>query len=183
MFGKDWPNTLKTSCARLIIAAACFLFSTGESSTVFAQSVAPFGPHLQAGATVFDGIGVTAGMVDARTLYTREVHLLTDLEPILRRSQEQGRVALLLGVGLRLYGFERLIGGVGYRGFDLDIGLRVGPGLSFSTRDTRIARNRRFALVLEPNVRLSGAIHPNRALFVEAGTTRPNVRFGLWQRF
>lgn len=183
MFGKDWPNTLGTPCARLIVAAACCLIIAGGPQYSAAQSVAPFGPHLQAGATVIDGIGVTAGMVDARTLYTREVHMLTDLEPILRKSREQGRVALLLGVGLRLYGFERLIGGVGYRGFDLDIGLRVGPGLSFSTRDTRIARNRRFALVLEPSIRLSGAIRPNRALFVEAGTTRPNVRFGLWQRF
>lgn len=132
---------------------------------------------------MFGGIGATVGMVDARTLYTREVHVLSDLEPILRKSREQGRVALLLGVGLRLYGFERLIGGAGYRGFDLDVGLRVGPGLSFSTRDTRIARNRRFVLLLEPNLRLSGAIHPNRALFVEGGTTRPYVRFGLWQSF
>lgn len=183
MFGKDWPNTLDAVCARLIVTAACCLAVAGGPSDASAQSVAPSGTHLQAGATVFGGIGVTAGMVDARTLYTREVHLVSDLEPILRKSREQGRVALLLGVGLRLYGFERLIGGAGYRGFDLDIGLRVGPGLSFSTRDSRIARNRRFVLLVEPNVRLSGAIHPSRALFVEAGTTRPYVRFGLWQQF
>ncbi|NNF03716.1 MAG: hypothetical protein HKN17_04540 [Rhodothermales bacterium] len=166
-----------------MVTAFWFAAVLGCVRPASAQSVAPFGPHIQSGATVFGGIGATAGIVDARTLYTREVHLVSDLEPFFRKSDEQGRVALLLGVGLRLYGFERLIGGVGYRRFDLDVGLRVGPGLSFSTRDTRIERNRRFVLLLEPTVRVSRAVHPARALFVEAGTSRPHGRFGLWQRF
>lgn len=183
MFGKDWHKTPRPTGAQFLIAAALYLCAVIDVQPVAAQTVAPFGPHLQAGATVLGGIGATAGMVDARTLYTREVHLLSDLEPIFRKSEEQGRVALLLGVGLRLYGFERVIGGVGYRGFDVDAGLRVGPGLSFSTRDSRIARNKRFVLLLEPMLRLSGAVHPRRALFVEAGTSRPHVRFGLWQQF
>jgi len=187
VFGKDWPNTLKVPLLQIRVVVAGFLivllavFPAGGPAA--AQSVAPFGTHVQAGATVFGGIGATAGVVDARTLYTREIHLVSDLEPLFRKSEEQGRVALLLGVGLRLYGFERLIGGVGYRGFDLDAGLRVGPGLSFSTRDSRIARNRRFVLLIEPTVRISGAIHARRALFVEAGTSRPHLRFGLWQAF
>ena len=174
---------LRARGARLLIATAWCLSCAVPARPAAGQAIAPFGTHIQAGATVFGGIGASAGVVDARTLYTREVHLVSDLEPVFSKSEEQGRVALLLGVGLRLYGFERLIGGVGYRGFDLDVGLRVGPGLSFSTRDSRIARNRRFVLLLEPTVRVSRAVHPARALFLEAGTSRPHVRFGLWQRF
>ena len=148
-----------------------------------AQAFAPSGQHVQVGVAVAGGIGATVGVADARTVYVREAHIVSDLEPVFRSSDEQARVAVLIGMSLRLLGFERLIGDVAYRGYDLDVGLRLGPGLSFSTRDSRIDRNRRFVLLVGPVVRLSRATSASRALYIEAGTIRPGVRIGLWQRF
>lgn len=126
------------------------------------------------------------GGVMAGRMFTREVHLVGDLAPMLRRSEDQSRVALLLGVAIRLYGIERTIGNVPYRGFDVDVALRAGPAVSFSTRDDLVARNNRFALLLEPAVRVSharpwkSATQPGRVWFAELGTVGPALRVGLW---
>jgi hypothetical protein len=181
LFDKIWHKT--PGCRGTLLSTLAVIVAAAAARPAAGQVSEPSGMQAQAGVAVFGGIGLNAGVVDARTLYTREIQVVSDLEPLFRRSEEQGRVALLLGVGIRVFGFERLIGGVGYRGFDIDAGLRVGPGLSFSTRDSRIARNRRFVLLLEPMARITRAVHPRRTVYVEAGTSRPFVRIGLWQNF
>lgn len=140
----------------------------------------PFGTRIQAGLSVMGGRGLQLGVLSARTVFTREVLLLTDLEPLVRDVNRQARVVLLPGVSLRLFGFERLIGGAGYRGFDIDIGFRAGPGLTFSGNETEADRNRRFELVLEPFLRITAAQTPRLAWVVELGSTRPAFRAGVW---
>ena len=145
------------------------------------QSVGePFGARVQVGLSVLGGRGLQVGAVSARTLFTREVQLLTDLEPLVRDVDRQARVVLLPGVSLRLFGFERLVGGAGYRGFDLDTGFRAGPGLTFSSNETEADRNRRFELVLEPFLRITAAQNAGLAWMVELGSTRPALRVGVW---
>lgn len=106
--------------------------------------------------------------------------MLADIDPLVRDVEGRARVVLMPGMSVRLFGFERLIGGAAYRGFDMDIGLRAGPGLSFNTDESAADRNRRFELVLEPFVRLTTAQSRSVAWMLELGSTRPAARFGVW---
>lgn len=176
----------------LSVAVAVLCLMTSMPVVVQAQnrtqglSRAPEGTYLQVGAAALGGQGLNVGGVIAGRMFTREVHFVSDLEPLLRRTEDQSRVALLVGVAVRVYGVERTIGSVPYRGFDVDIALRAGPAVSFSTRDDIVARNNRFALLLEPAIRVSharpwkSATRPGRIWFVELGTVGPSLRAGLW---
>ncbi|MEQ9105149.1 MAG: hypothetical protein RIE53_10660 [Rhodothermales bacterium] len=155
-------------------------------TTSLGLSRAPEGTFVQVGPAVLGGEGVAVGGVMAGRMFTREVHFIGDIEPLFRKSEDQSRVALLVGVAVRVYGIERTIGNVPYRGFDVDVALRAGPAVSFSTRDDLVARNNRFALLLEPAVRITharpwkSATRPGRVWFAELGTVGPSFRMGLW---
>ena len=140
----------------------------------------PWGAQIQIALSTLGGNGMQAGVISARSVYTREVVLLADLDPLVRDIEGRARVVLMPGMSVRLFGFERLIGGAAYRGFDVDIGLRAGPGLSFDTDETVADRNRRFELVLEPFIRLTSAQSRRIAWLLELGSTRPAARFGVW---
>ena len=162
---------------RQILLLLLFLL---PSSALVARQQAPEGEYVQVGAAISPGYGISAGILSVHSIYTREIQIISDLKPVFIDRGEQARVAALAGVSLRLLGVERLIGYGGYRGFDVDIGLRTGPGLSFSTRDTRVDKNRRFVLLVEPYVRFSHALSNTGALIVEAGTASPYFRLGVW---
>ncbi len=140
----------------------------------------PWGPQVQVALSTVGGNGVQIGFVSTRSIYTREVMILSDLDPLWRDSDRRARVMLLPGMSLRIFGFERLIGGAAYRGFDIDAGLRAGPGLAFDTDETSAERDRRFELVLEPFLRLTSAGSERLAWLIELGSTRPALRFGVW---
>ncbi len=109
--------------------------------------------------------------------------VLTDLDPLWRNTPRRARVALMPAVSLRLFGFERLIGGAAYRGFDVDLGLRAGPGLSFAANETAEERNRRFELAIEPFFRFTTARGRRMAWLAEIGSARPSFRLGMWIRY
>ena len=143
------------------------------------QAREPRGHYLQTGASFATGIGLNVGSVIAKTLYTREIQIISNLEPAFRHTSDQVSVMALVGFSVRLFGFERLLGDVPYRGYDLDLGFRAGPGLSFSSRDSRVDKNKRFVLVVEPMVRLSRSLSYG-VFFLEVGTVNPHVRLGTW---
>jgi len=113
-------------------------------------------------------------------VYTTEVVVLSDLDPLWRTTDRRARVVVMPGISLRMLGFERLIGGAAYRGFDIDIGLRAGPGLTFDTEETSAERDRRFELVLEPFLRFTSAQSGRLSWLLELGSTRPAFRVGIW---
>ena len=157
-------------------------------SRAFAQNgerpdIEPSGTQIQLSAALLGGRGIEVGMVTARSVFTREVIVLLDGEPLVRDVDRQARVVLLPGVSLRVFGFERLFGGAAYRGFDVDLGLRAGPGLSFAGNESPEDRNRRFELVLAPFVRITAAQSRRVAWLVELGSTRPALRAGIWLRY
>ncbi len=140
----------------------------------------PSGVYATTGVAALRGAGITGGVVRARDFFVSEVNLLSDLLPVLDPSRGKRQVVLALGVAVRVFGFERIIGGAAYRGYDIDVGFRVGPGLSFSTRETKASRNTRFSLLVEPYVRYSRKMSPGRIWFFEAGSIRPHFRAGIW---
>ncbi len=162
-----------------VLPSAAQDISEGETDPVsFIQ--APWGPQIQAALSSLGGNGLQIGLVSARTVYTREVMVLADLEPLFRTSGRRSRVVLMPAVSIRTLGFERLIGGAAYRGFDVDLGLRAGPGLTFDTDENFAERNRRFELVVEPFVRMTAARTSGWSWLLELGTTRPAMRLGVW---
>lgn len=155
------------------------LLSLMNAQSADAQRAEPRGRFVQLGAAAFPGLGLSLGSVSARTLYTREIHLLTNIEPAFRSTDDQIKVAALIGFSFRVFGIERLIGNAGYRGFDIDVGLRAGPGLSFSSRDTKVDKNRRFVLLVDPVVRISRA-STAWVIYAEVGAAAPSIRLGAW---
>ena len=135
---------------------------------------------MHAGLAAVGGVGVQIGFVNAKDFVTREVTVLADLLTAVDPESGNNQVVVTIGGALRLFGFERTIGNEAYRGYDVDLGFRIGPGLSFSTRETRSEKNKRFRLFLEPYVRISVSTRLIKILFLEAGTTRPCVRLGTW---
>ena len=141
---------------------------------------APVGRQIQFAIGMVKGRGIELGTVSARALFTRELLVLADIEPLWNETSRQARGVLMPGLSLRLFGFERLVGNAAYRGFDLDLGFRAGPGLSFSPDESAEDRNRRFELVLEPFLRFTRARNHRLAWVLESGITRPAVRLGFW---
>ena len=138
-------------------------------TSVHAQS-----PIVQAAVGGLPGIGVQLGYIQTQTIYTLEVMSYADALP----WREGYPVYLSVGVGatLRPLGVLRLIGHADY-GYDLDIGVRFGPGLFFTDDATRAEKNRQFSLFLDPFLRFS--MRPGN-YFIEVGPQRPYVRMGLW---
>jgi len=169
---------LHGKCVLALTACAAALLFIAPG--VLARQTAPEGIYLQAGLAGVGGYGASVGLVGARRMHTREAHLVSELDPLLRKSTEQVRMALLLGSSLRVFGVERTVGNVGYRGYDVDVGIRAGPALSFSSRDNTVARNSRFSLLLEPAVRISHVRPGGRIWFLDVGTIKPAVRIGVW---
>ena len=180
---KDWLKTLSAG-GRLALSAislaclALFILMAGVSPAA-AQTRAPRGTYIQVGPAFASGIGLNVGAASAKTLYTREIQFITDLQPVFSGPEDQARIAALIGFSIRVFGFERLLGNAAYRGFDIDVGLRVGPRLTFSTRDSRFDKNRRFLLVAEPMVRFTRAT-ARFIGFAELGTDSPHARIGIW---
>jgi hypothetical protein len=169
-FDKD---SLKTTACCWVIG---FFVLAGPA---WGQHIEPRGRYVQVGVATLPGLGLTVGSISARTLYTREVHIISNLQPAFRSTEDQINVAALVGFSVRVFGFERLVGNAGYRGFDVDLGLRAGPGLSFSSRDSKVDKNRRFVLLVDPIARISRA--SNAAIFfMEVGGATPSIRIGVW---
>jgi len=76
-------------------------------------------------------------------------------------------------------GIGRTIGNADYRGWDLDVGVRIGPGLLFEFRESRADKNRRFNLFVEPFARVV-ARPGGTTFFAELGGQRPVLRAGFW---
>ena len=167
----------------LLVLILATLPSRAQEADLTPLLSAPRGPHIQLALATLTGNGLQIGALSARTVYTREVMVLADLDPLWRDTPRRARVVLMPAVSLRLFGFERLVGGAAYRGFDVDLGLRAGPGLSFAANETTEERNRRFELVIEPFLRLTMATGRRMTWLVEVGSARPSFRLGMCIRY
>ncbi len=134
---------------------------------------------MQAGVALVPGLGVQAGYVRTRSLFTVEGILYADTTP--RFAGGEGSVIVSGGFGgaIRPLGFPRLIGTADYP-YDFDIGLRFGPSLTFTRGATQAEKNQQFSLFLEPFLRFSSRLSSGRIYFVEAGTLRPLFRAGFF---
>jgi hypothetical protein len=142
-----------------------------------ARAQVPLGAHVQAGPAGLPGAGLQVGYVSAKTFYTREINLVADLSSF--RADGDVQVAATIGGSVRLLGIGRTIGNARYRGWDVDLGMRIGPGLLFEFRESRAGKNRRFSLFLDPFVRTVARVR-RVALFAELGVKRPVLRAGFW---
>lgn len=177
------PSKYRLNCSypRWTRFALCIILVTVITpSTATGQRQEPTGTFVHAGLAAAGGVGVQFGFVNAKDFFTREVTVLADFLTALDPESGNNQVVVTIGGALRLFGFERTIGNVAYRGYDVDLGFRIGPGLSFSTRETLSEKNKRFNLFLEPYVRISVSSRMIEVLFLEAGTTRPLFRLGIW---
>lgn len=147
---------------------------------VAAQSIEPTGSFVSVGLTGLNGFGADLGFVNVGDFFSREVLVHSDLRSVISPGDKSSLVVFSFGGSLRVFGFERTIGNVGYRGYDIDAGFRVGPGFTFSTRETRAEKKRRFNLFMEPFLRVSFRTRLVPVLYLETGTTRPQLRFGAW---
>lgn len=187
---KDAPNPAAGNTGLRFALGLLLVFITmlpgaasSRAQTVNPVRLEPTGSQIQATGATWGGNGLQLGIVSARSVFTREIIVLMDAEPVLRDVNRQARVVLLPGVSLRAFGFERLIGGAAYRGFDLNVGFRAGPGITFGSDESLADRNRRFELVLEPFIRITARQNHSLTWLVELGSTRPAARAGFWIKY
>lgn len=140
--------------------------------------------HLQIGAGAMPGVGLQTGYVSARGFYAVDGLLIIHATPRFAGGENNVQVAAAFGAALRPLGIVRTIGNTGYTPYDIDLGLRLGPGLTFYGGDETLAdKNKRFSLVFEPYVRVTTDIllgGAPRTFYLEAGVQRPYVRAGIW---
>jgi hypothetical protein len=137
-------------------------------------------PRLQVGLGGLPGVGLQAGYVLLRDMYTAEGVLSAEVVP--NSSDGDGDVLAAIGLGgaLRILGIARTIGDTGYATYDIDVGLRLGPAFLFSLgEETRADKNQRFRLSLEMFARFS-TTRGSKRFYAEVGTHRPIFRLGLW---
>ena len=167
-----------TGGSRFSLAVATLVL---VAPTALGQSRALGDDVLMLGIGAIPGLGIQAGYVAPRTLYTREALLYVDAKPF---SGKEGsvQIAVVIGGSARIIGIAETLGAVGQRRFDLDFGLRLGPGLTFQFEQTRSSKNQRFSLAFEPFLRFSSVLGPRRHYYVEAGVIRPLIRAGVLLR-
>lgn len=163
----------------LFFAAVCL----GSSTSCFGQALPDNAPnqHLQVGLGGVPDLGVQVSYILVRNFYVREIAFYTNVAPRFL-GNERNSVQLSGGLGglIRTFALLRTIGNIDTRGYDLDFGVRFGPGLFFVQDPTRADKNQRFRPFFEPVLRLTWASKRERVFFFEMGTHRPNFRAGLW---
>lgn len=137
--------------------------------------------YAQVGLGAVPGAGLQAGYISAQRFYTVEGILQASAEPTFAGGDGTVQAAAAVGGALRVLGAVRLFTGQPPR-YDLDVGLRFGPGLGFKPDETPADANRRFRLFFEPFARGLWWVGGGAALFGEVGPARPIVRGGLWLR-
>ncbi len=155
----------KTRLATLIV------FLTGAVPS-YGQEV------LQTGIAAWPGIGTQVNYIRARETYAWETAMYFEVEPSFGDARTTFVVSGGVGAAVRPLGILRFIGQADY-GYDLDVGVRLGPSLLFRNRATHADRNQQFRLFLDPFVRLL-LPRNQRTWFVEIGPSRPVVRAGFW---
>ncbi|MDE2835131.1 MAG: hypothetical protein OXM02_11530 [Bacteroidota bacterium] len=142
-----------------------------ESRLASAQPVV-----LQAGAGIWPGAGLQAGYVRWGSVHSLEIVFYTSSSPW--RNEIPLFVSAGFGGTLRPIGILQEIGRADY-GYDLDLGVRVGPSLFFKQNASRADKNRQFSLFIDPFVRYSYQIFTADRFFTELGAQRPRLRLGL----
>lgn len=170
---------MRTFPPRSLLLATAFLSATMLPTPAQGQFFGTEPPAVQVGAGAFPGAGVQAVYLQPRTAFTLEAALYADIQSLFsgagdRRFQAAGAV----GGSLRLLRVFRIVTGGGPNG-NLDVGLRVGPGLRYKAEETQLDRNQRFRLLVDLFARYVRRVGSVR-LFGEASLGRPHLRAGVW---
>lgn len=170
LFQHRLPQTNKP--LPLFRTTCCLLFTLVLGGySALAQS-----SQLQVGLGAWPGAGFQAGHVLARSVYTLEV--ITSADSEIWKERTPLHLSAGVGTALRPLGILRVIGRANYA-YDLYLGVRFGPALTFLQNATRAEKNRQFSLFLDPYIRYTASIG-RQPVFVEIGSQRPSLRFGLW---
>lgn len=136
-------------------------------------------PAVQVGGGAVPGAGVQTAYLQPRTAFTLEAALYADLQsPFSGAGARRFQTAGAVGGSLRLLRVFRIVTGGGPGG-NLDVGLRVGPGLRYQADETRAEKNQRFRLLVDLFARYVRRLGGVR-VFGEAGLARPRLRAGVW---
>ena len=132
---------------------------------------------LQLGIGVLPGVGMQAAYIDQRRMYTRDAVFYGHVQPGFFENDGSVQVSGALGFSVRIIGILVTTGAISDRGYDIDIGARLGPGLTFGFSETPLEKNQRFSLTLEPTLRMIKEIG-SRRYYLETGIVRPSIRMG-----
>lgn len=135
--------------------------------------------RLQVGMGMLPGGGVQIGYVAPHGIYTVEGAFYADVLQPFAPGRRRLQVAGVVGGALRFVGIFNFFRAEPLP-YDVDFGLRFGPGLRFAADETRAQKNQRFRLVFEPFARVTYTFGGGWTVFAEAGSALPHLRFGFW---
>ncbi|HET6569771.1 MAG TPA: hypothetical protein VFG50_17530 [Rhodothermales bacterium] len=175
----DLSERLRSVC-RALLPMLLLLAGGTLVGSAHAQAPRTHAKRVQIGPGVLPGIGLQVGYVYPRSFYTTEAIVYADGSPGFAGGESNLQVSLGLGGAIRPLGLIRTIANMADTGYDLDVGLRGGPGLFFSSTETRVQKNQRFSLFLEPFIRITTRLGTQQTFFAELGFQRPLLRAGFW---
>ncbi len=139
--------------------------------------------RLQLGLSALPGLGAQAGYLDVTGLFTREATLYVDGRPAFFGGEENVEVWLAGGGSIRALGVARLFTDGDFAGYDVDVGIRAGPSLTFVRGATEAQKNQQFSFNFEPFLRFVTQLRPGLTVYAEAGPQPSLLRGGLWLTF
>ncbi len=139
--------------------------------------------RLQLGLSALPGLGAQIGYLDATGLFTREGTLYVDGRPAFFGGEENVEVWLAGGGSIRALGVARLFTDGDFAGYDVDVGIRAGPSLTFVRNATDADKNQQFSFNFEPFLRFVTQLRPGLTVYGEAGPQPSLLRGGLWLTF
>lgn len=169
------------SYAGIVVASILLLASSLLTAQQSAAQIPGDAELLQIGLGVLPGAGLQLGYVDQKRMYTRDAVFYGHVQPGIFENGGSVQASATIGFSLRVIGMLETINAIDERRYDIDIGARLGPGLTFAFDETPLQKNQRFSLTLEPVLRLARGINKYR-YYIETGIVRPSVRFGILAR-
>lgn len=124
-------------------------------------------------------LGGIAEYVRPGWLGTIEGALYSTFRPAWGDDKPAWFVGAGVGASFRLKELLVFFGPDRYPGYEMEVGVRIGPKLRFTLRDESLEeKNTRFSLFAEPFLRLRGPFGERNA-FIEIGPQDPSLRLGV----
>lgn len=156
----------------------CAVVGAG-AATEPAQAQAQPASQVQLGVAGAPSVGLQFGFIPQRRFYNIETISHASYRPPFFGGDHNLYFSAGFGASLRIMGVVDFVRD-DPTPYDVDVGLRLGPGLQFKPNETLADRNRRFFLFLEPFVRYAFQMEGGQILFAELGAQQPFLRVGIW---
>ena len=127
--------------------------------------------NAQFGLGILPGFGAQMGIVVPYEIVTAEAMAQLNFTPEYRNHETSFTFSPMIGGSVRVFGLINQVGDPVNQNLDLDIGFRLGPQIKVPYE---------LKMKVEPFLRGVVRLNSGNQAYLEAGSTEPYVRIGMW---